>query len=97
MRRANDLPQKTKHIYCNLGKNKYFLDIATEDREKKLKFLIKIIFGKADNNELLSEAYSFMTNMAYDNNKNINGDIEFISPEWDQLLDDCLKEIYLDL
>ena len=96
MRRSNELPQKSRHIYCNLGHNMYFLDIDNEERDKNLLFLMKLMFGKIDSDSK-EEIYSFMTDLAYDQSKNIGGNNQYVSPEWDQYLEDRLYDCYLDI
>ena len=73
------------------------VEIDGKDIKSQLMFLLRLIFIKIDTYELKDEIYSFMTDLAYDHNKNISGNNKYITPEWDQLLQDCLDDIFYDL
>jgi len=98
MRHANDLPQKTIHIYQNLGSNKYFLDVDNGNAppQKQLLFLFKLILGKLETKDQIDEIYSFFCDIAYDKSKNVNDKLKYISPEWDTILKEALKDLYYE-
>lgn len=97
MRRSNDLPQKTRHVYNNLGDNKYFLKVDCIERDKNLLTLIKLVFGKIDSFGQKNKIYTFMTDLAYDKSKNIGGNNQYITPDWDQILENVLNECFIAL
>lgn len=97
MRRARDLPQKTKHIFVFVGNSKYYLDIGSEERRKIiLKFLFSIIFGKVESKTALNDIHSFLCKMAYDQGKNVRENFDFINDEWDSIIKDALDDFYYD-
>jgi hypothetical protein len=98
MRRANDLPQKTIHVYQPIGNNRYALDVDNADAspEKQLFFLFKLIFGKIATNEQVENIYSFCCDMAYDKSKQVRESFEYINPEWDTILKDALRRLYYE-
>ena len=98
MRRAQSLPQKTKHIYEPAGNNKYYLDIGPtdEDPKIKLKYLFSIVFSKVESKADIRNIYSFLCKSAYDEGKNVRESFEFINPEWDSIIEDALDDFYYD-
>jgi hypothetical protein len=98
MRRANDLPQKTIHIYQTLGNHKYFLDVHHGDTppQKQLLFLYKLILGSVETKELIKDIHSFCCDVAYDKSKNVKETFEFINPEWDTILEEALTKLYYE-
>jgi hypothetical protein len=99
MRRANDLPQKSKHIYEMAHGNKYYLGIIGEGdySKQKLSFLFSIIFRKVESKEDIMNIHSFLCNFAYDEGKNVREDFEYINPDWDSIILDALNEFYYGL
>ena len=74
LRRANDLHKKTKGIFVQDGKQKYFLDISTdEDLDvDKLAYLLKLIFAEIElNGKEIDEVYRFFSELAYKKNNYI--------------------------
>jgi hypothetical protein len=98
MRHANDLPQKTMHIYQNLGNNKYFLDVDNKNisPQKQLLFLYKLIFGNIERKDQIEKTYWFCCDIAYDKTKNVRETLEYINPEWDTILKEALKDLYYE-
>lgn len=98
MRRAQDLPQKTKHIYVTAGNNKYYLDMITtiEKPKIKLKFLFSIIYGKVESKANIKNVHSFLCKAAYDQGKNVRESFEYINPDWDSIIEDALNDFYYD-
>ena len=96
MRRANDLPQKTKHIYVPLGKNRYFLDVERlgESPRPRLLILCRALLGRIENKETVDMIYEFLCDMAYDKSKLVRENLEFVTPEWDTVLRESLDEFY---
>lgn len=96
MRRAQDLPQKTKHIYVATGNYRYFLNINTpsEETRTKLQFLISAIYAKFDTKSDVNREYSFLCNLAYDHGKNVLSNLDLINPEWDSIIGEALNNYY---
>jgi len=96
MRRANDLPQKTKHLYKIVGNNTYYLDLlnSVEKSKAKLEFLFSIIFGHVESREDLKDILSFLSQLAYDRGKNVRESFEYIDQEWDSIIRDALDDFY---
>lgn len=96
MRRANDLPQKTKHIYKTLGNNRYYLDIDNkqEDPQKKLLFLLSIIFNKKEIQDIREDLFKFLRNLSYDMGIKVRNNILYINPEWDRIVEKTIDELY---
>jgi len=69
MSHINELPGKTKNIYHNPGKRKYFLDIPKNHDliKSNLKFLLqKVLNGNEINESDKSEILEFFKNMSFD-------------------------------
>lgn len=98
MRRANDLPQKTIHIYQTLGKHQYFLNVDHGDTppQKQLLFLYKLILGHVETKELIKDIHAFCCDVAYDKSKNVRETFEYINPEWDTILEEALTKLYYE-
>jgi hypothetical protein len=96
MRRANDLPQKTKHLYRIEGNNTYYLDLldTAEKSKGKLEFLFSIIFDQVESREELRDILSFLSQLAYDRGKNVRESFEYIDQEWDSIIRDALDDFY---
>ncbi len=93
MRRAQSLPQKTRHLYKPEGNYKYYLNIINKPSQN-LKFLFSIIFPSITSQNELDEIYSFLCKIAYDKSKLVRDNFEFINPEWDTLIQESLDEFY---
>src|SRR5687767_7025811 len=98
MRHANDLPQKTTHIYENLGSNKYFLDVDNESiaPQRQLLSLFRLILGKIESKDQIDQIYSFCCDLAYSKSKNVNESLEYLDPKWDTILKEALKDLYYE-
>ena len=98
MRRAQDLPQKSKHIYDSTGGNRYYLEINAkgEEPKTKLKFLFSIILGKVKSKADIKNIHTFLCNLAYDKGKNVRESFEYIDPKWDSIIEDALDDFYYD-
>jgi hypothetical protein len=98
MRRAQDLPQKTKLIYIAARNNRYHLDMVATGEEPriKLKFLFLIIIGKVESKADIKNTHSFLCKSAYDKGKNVREGFEYIDPEWDSIIEDALDDFYYD-
>lgn len=96
MRRSQELPQKTRHIYVASGDYRYFLDIdnGTSESKLRLKFVFQLIYGKIDNRSDVRNEHIFLSNLAYDYGKNVRESFEYINPEWDTVLKEALEDFY---
>lgn len=94
MRRANDLPQKSQHIYQKTGSNVYYLDIDRPEviPGENLQFLFELIIGDVGSIELINNIYTYLCDIAYDKGKNVRNNLDNINPEWDSILKDALDE-----
>lgn len=98
MRRANDLPQKTKFIYKSLGNSSYYLDLASSNEKAKgeLEFLFSILFGQLKTKTEYEEIQSFLNQLAYDYGKYVKDSFKFIDQEWDSIIEEALDNFYYD-
>lgn len=99
MRHANDLPQKTTHIYQNLGGNKYYLEVDNGNisPQKQLFSLFKLILGKIETKNQIDQIYTFCCDTAYSKSKNVNESLEYLDPTWDTTLKEALKDLYYEV
>jgi hypothetical protein len=98
MRRANNLPQKTKHVYQNTGNKNYFLDIENGNAspEYYLSFLIKLIFKPFSDTSMITKTHDFLSNIAFDEAKKVTDNLMYISPEWDTVVKSSLDNFFLE-
>jgi hypothetical protein len=98
MRRAQDLPQKTKHIYDSAGSYRYYLDIdkTGEESKTKLKFLFSILLTKVESKADIKTIHSYLCKSAYDHGKNVRESFEYIDPSWDSIIEDALDDFYYE-
>lgn len=99
MRRRNDLPRKTQHMFCFSKNNKkYYLDLAEPAKalKPKLKNLFGLIFVKVDNSDLIHDIQNYCENMAYEKSKFVREDFKYIEPKYDDILKETLTEFYLE-
>jgi len=96
MRRVNNLPQKTKHIYKSMGGNKYYLDIdkASNTTKMRLIFLFRIVIGNIESKDQIKRIHSFLSDIAFDKGKYVRDNFVYINPEWDGVLREALDELY---
>jgi len=98
MRRAQDLPKKTKHIYTAAGDYRYYLNVVgkVEDSKSKIKFLTSLICEKIESKSTVTDLHTFFCNIAYDQAKNVRENFDFINPEWDTIIEQSLIDSYYD-
>lgn len=99
MRRRNDLPRKTQHLFCFSKNNKqYYLDLAEpeESLKIKLKNILSLIFGKIDNKDLIHDIQKFCETIAYEKSKFVKKDFKYIDSSYDEILRDTLTQLYLE-
>lgn len=100
MRRANNLPRKTQHIYSFSNKNskQYFLDLFENGTLSlpKLKILFKLIFENIDDLDCRDRILQFCEYVAYEKSKYVKENFKFIDNKCDTLLKESLTQIYLD-
>lgn len=92
--RANDLYKKTKGIFVQDGKQKYFLDISIDEDVDvdKLAYLLKLIFAEIKlNGKEIDEVYKFFSELAYKKNNYIFDTTEhFSKPKFDSVIKEAL-------
>jgi hypothetical protein len=97
MRRAQDLPQKSKHVYSIPGNYNYFLELNKEEEPSiRLKFLFSIILIKLNSKSDIDEIYTFLSTSAYNKAKNVRSDFDFVNPDWDSIIKKALTDFYYD-
>lgn len=100
MRRLNKLSQKTKHIYQSPGKKKYYLDLFLDsqiDAPYVLQHLFDLIFKEIESSITLLEISTFLSDLAYNEAKNVKVPLDFITPEWDEKIENALEDYYFKL
>ncbi len=98
MRRAQDLPQKTKHVFEFAGNSRYYLDMNSTGKEQKIKliFLFSIIYSKIESKADIKNIHSFLCKSAYDKGKNVRESFEYIDHEWDTIIEESLNDFYYE-
>ncbi len=101
LRHTDSLPKKTKGLYKVKVPQKYYLDIYSDNflSKEKLEYLINIIFTTKKNIriETIDEISNFCLKIAYEEAHNIFNfeSHTFISPDFDDVVKDALKEVLL--
>lgn len=101
IRHTDSLPKKTKGLYKVKVPQKYYLDIYSNNSlsKEKLEYLINIIFVTNKNMEIdnVDEINDFCLKIAYEEAHNIYDfkNHTFISPDYDDIVKDALKEVLL--
>ena len=101
LRHTDSLPKKTKGLYKVKVPQKYYLDIYSNNSlsKEKLEYLINIIFITKKNIqvEAVDEMNDFCLKIAYEEAHNIYDfkNHTFISPDYDDIVKDSLKEALL--
>ncbi|SRR5579884_314450 len=100
MRRANDLPKRTYHIFCfsEKSKNQYYLYLDEDKKisRLKLKKLLGLIIRGIDKFEQIHKIQDFCLNLAYEKSKYVIEDFSFIKAEYDEIINETLRELYLE-
>jgi len=96
MRRANNLPQKTRHIYQTGRNYQYYLNIPTDfnEAEEKLEILFRLIFDEIKSLIEIEEIHKFLCNSAFEKSVKLISDFDYISPEWDRIMQSALERMY---
>lgn len=96
MRRANKLPQKSRHIYQASGNKRYYLDIVSVEgnSKKKLAFVFGLIFDEIRSLEMVCSIHNFLCDLANDKGKYVRKSLDNINSEWDDIIEDALKSYY---
>lgn len=98
LRRAQDLPQKTRHIYQNERDYRYYLNICqdVENANGKLRTLISLIYKQIASKKEIKEILSFLNDIAYNQGAIVSESLEYINPDWDSILEEALLDFYFD-
>lgn len=99
MRHANNLPKKTNSIFCPSKKNQYYLALEIDDHNKskeQIAFLIKSVFGNINSIDKNEEIKEFLCNSAYNLSSPIVPTFQYISFEWDKVIQEALDQGFLD-
>jgi len=99
IRRANDLPKKTRGIYVyHSSRRRYYLNITDNNRiiRDKFVYLLRQLFkGVSLTHAQLLEIESFLKNLSYNNSLYLFSTKEhvFTKPEYDDIIKEVLMEI----
>jgi hypothetical protein len=98
MRRANQLPKKSTHIYKFAEGKKYFLDISLNSTidKNKLMHVMRMVFNQIVNKEQGDQIKTFLFDIAYQKSRYVRKDERFNSAPVDSLLRDALMDMYYD-
>jgi hypothetical protein len=100
MRHANDLPKKTNNLFVPTKRNQYYLALNTDNRNKcvsQMMYLFKKMVPDMCAMDLTDDIYGFLCTVAHNQSLYVTTSFEFITSTWDQIIKECLDQIYLGL
>jgi hypothetical protein len=98
MFRANELPKRTRQIFCFTGSRQYYLSILEENElsVSKLKFLFKLVFSDITDLGHLETIMSFCRDLAYEKGKFVSNNFMFIDAKTDAVIKEALQQLYTE-
>lgn len=98
MRRLNDLPQKTRHIYVSTKTQKYYLDVSEQNEitTDKLVYVCKKIFRAISSLSEVEMIVSFCQKLTYEKSKYIKRDTFFTDLRFDEHIRSAVQSAYID-
>jgi hypothetical protein len=98
LRRRNELPKKTNHIYRFVeSKRQYYLDLYNGEylAAAKLKHIFQLIFGEINDYALVNKVFDFCKDIAYNQSKYVSSEFKFVTAAYDDILKEALENCYL--